>query len=540
VAKPTHFLTCLFATIFIVWSAAAVAGPMEDAVAKLPAGSYNDRIALVSDIAALGDPAAIPVLNALAEGDLRARKSDGRVVIATKDGKGYALTDPLTGENLGIVGKRDAKKIKVNNRVRGAVAEALTQLRLASPDPAVRQAAAEEAAKFGSTTMLSRLRAAFDKEAMLDVKKAMETALIAAELAAGTPNERIAAIDRLSESLDPAIRALLGQVQNNPKTAPEVRTAASNAIAKIESQRVWIDTGLALFQGVSLGSILLLAAIGLAITFGVMGVINMAHGEMIMLGAYSTFVVQELFRSFLPPALFDAYLIAAIPVAFLVAATVGMVMERTVIRFLYDRPLETLLATWGVSLILQQTVRTIFGATNREVSNPSWMTGGVEVIGGVILTYNRIGIIIFCLIVLVLVIAVLRKTHFGLEMRAVTQNRRMARTMGIDSSRVDMLTFGLGSGVAGIAGVALSQVGNVGPDLGQLYIVDSFMVVVFGGVGNLAGTFVAAMSLGILNKFMEPVAGAVLGKVVVLVVVILFIQRRPRGLFALKGRSEEA
>jgi urea transport system permease protein len=336
------------------------------------------------------------------------------------------------------------------------------------------------------------------------------------------------------------VRALLGQMLNDANAQPEVKAAAAKAIEKIESQRAWLDAGLALFQGISLGSILLLAAIGLAITFGVMGVINMAHGEMIMLGAYSTFVVQEAFRAFLPASMFDLYLIAAIPVAFMVTALVGMAMERSVIRFLYSRPLETLLATWGVSLILQQAVRSIFGATNQEVANPNWMSGGVEIIGGVILTYNRLCIIAFCLIVLGLVLLVLRKTHFGLEMRAVTQNRGMARSMGIDSSRVDALTFGLGSGVAGIAGVALSQVGNVSPNLGQLYIVDSFMVVVFGGVGNLAGTFVAAMSLGILNKFLEPVAGAVLGKVVVLVLVILFIQRRPRGLFALKGRSEEA
>jgi urea transport system permease protein len=368
----------------------------------------------------------------------------------------------------------------------------------------------------------------------------MQSALIAAELAAGSPAERIAAIERLAGSLDPAVRALLGQVLNDANAQPEVKAAAAKAIEKIESQRAWLDAGLALFQGISLGSILLLAAIGLAITFGVMGVINMAHGEMIMLGAYSTFVVQEVFRAYLPPSVFDLYLVAAIPVAFMVAAIVGMAIERSVIRFLYSRPLETLLATWGVSLILQQAVRSIFGATNQEVANPNWMSGGVEIIGGVILTYNRLCIIAFCLIVLGLVLLVLRKTHFGLEMRAVTQNRSMARSMGIDSSRVDALTFGLGSGVAGIAGVALSQVGNVSPNLGQLYIVDSFMVVVFGGVGNLAGTFVAAMSLGVLNKFLEPAAGAVLGKVVVLVLVILFIQRRPRGLFALKGRSEEA
>ncbi|MCB9930374.1 MAG: urea ABC transporter permease subunit UrtB [Alphaproteobacteria bacterium] len=518
----------------------AHADPLADAAAKLPEGGYSERVARIEAIAAIGDPRAIPLLEALGEGDLHVRESDGRVVIAKRAGRDYALTDPLTGESLGTAGRRDTDKIRVNNRVRGTIAEALTLLKLASPDAATRRAAADDAAKYGSPLMLERLRAALATETDAGVKTAMQSALLTAELAAGTPEERIAAIEGLSGSLDPAVRALLGQVQNDANAPENVRDAATKAIAKIESQRAWLDAALAVFQGVSLGSILLLAAIGLAITFGVMGVINMAHGEMMMLGAYSTFVVQQAFRTFLPPSVFDLYLIAAIPVAFLVAAIAGMAMERSVIRFLYNRPLETLLATWGISLILQQAVRSVFGATNQEVANPNWMSGGVEIIGGVVLTYNRLCIIAFCLIVLGLVVLVLRKTHFGLEMRAVTQNRRMARSMGIDSSRVDALTFGLGSGVAGIAGVALSQVGNVSPNLGQLYIVDSFMVVVFGGVGNLAGTFVAAMSLGILNKFLEPVAGAVLGKVVVLVLVILFIQRRPRGLFALKGRAEEA
>mgnify|MGYP003673678399 CR=1 FL=1 len=532
------FLLSLF--LLVTVSLSAQAATLAELVAKLPEGGYSDRSAMVEAIAALNDPAAIPILEALSDGDLHVRESDGAVVIAKREGGDYVLTDPLTGGELGTAGRRDTDKIRVNNRVRGAVSEALTQLKLSSPNAAMRRAAAEEAAKYGSQTMLARLRSALETEQVPAVKSTMQSALIAAELAAGTPEERIAAIEKLSESLDPAIRALLGQVRNDPATEPEVQEAIAKAIAKIESQRAWLDAGLAVFQGVSLGSILLLAAIGLAITFGVMGVINMAHGELIMLGAYSTFVVQEAFRAFLPPSVFDAYLIAAIPVAFLVAGLAGVAMERSVIRFLYGRPLETLLATWGISLILQQAVRSVFGATNQEVQNPNWMSGGIEIIGGVILTYNRLCIIAFSLIVLGLVLLVLRRTHFGLEMRAVTQNRGMARSMGIDSSRVDALTFGLGSGVAGIAGVALSQVGNVSPNLGQLYIVDSFMVVVFGGVGNLAGTLVAALSLGVLNKFLEPVAGAVLGKVVVLVLVILFIQRRPRGLFALKGRSEEA
>jgi urea transport system permease protein len=292
------------------------------------------------------------------------------------------------------------------------------------------------------------------------------------------------------------------------------------------------------WYGLSLGSVLLLAAIGLAITFGVMGVINMAHGEMVMIGAYCTFVVQEVIRTRYP-GLFDYSLLIAVPLAFIVSGAIGILIERSIIRFLYGRPLETLLATWGLSLVLQQAVRTLFGPTNREVGNPSWMSGAFD-LGQITITYNRLWILCFTLAVFAILLLMLRFTSLGLQMRAVTQNRRMAASMGIATSRVDALTFGLGSGIAGIAGVALSQIDNVSPNLGQSYIIDSFMVVVFGGVGNLWGTLVGAFSLGIANKFLEPVAGAVLGKIAILVLIILFIQKRPRGLFALKGRAVEA
>jgi urea transport system permease protein len=298
--------------------------------------------------------------------------------------------------------------------------------------------------------------------------------------------------------------------------------------------------GANLFEGISLGSILLLAAIGLSVTFGVMGVINMAHGEMIMLGAYSAFVVQQLFHAFLPPGWVNAYLVVAVPVAFLITAAIGIALERTVIRFLYGRPLETLLSTWGISLILQQAVRSIFGPDNQAVANPNWMTGGMPLIGGFTLTWNRLVIIFFCFLVIAALAALLRYSSFGLHMRAVAQNRSMAAAMGIKTGRVDALTFGLGSGIAGIAGVALSQIGNVSPNLGQIYIVNCFMVVVFGGVGSLWGTLVGALSLGVATKFIEPWAGAIVGQILVLVFIILFIQRRPRGLFALKGRTAES
>jgi urea transport system permease protein len=521
-------------------SAEVRADAFEDAVQALNADSYDAKLAAVDQLAALRDERAIPVLTAMEEGDLYLRESDGLLVIGKREGREYRLTGALDGQDYGTASSRELDKVRVNNRVRGAIKAAIGRLQLENPDPQRRLAAVDNVLRERSPEAAELLRAALEAETDAGVRAAMEYGVAAMDLAGDDQEKRLAAIELLTGSLDPSARALLGEVAADPDASPEIKEAALAAIAAVEHSRRMLELVANLYQGISLGSILLLAAIGLAITFGVMGVINMAHGEMIMLGAYSTFVVQELFRAFVPPAWFGLYLVAAIPVGFLVAAVVGIAIERGVIRFLYGRPLETLLATWGVSLVLQQTVRTIFGAPNRAVANPSWMSGGFEAFGGLYLTYNRILIIVFCLVVLAVVALILRYTRFGLEMRAVTQSRSTAATMGINTARVDALTFGLGSGLAGMGGVALSQIGNVSPNLGQLYIVDSFMVVVFGGVGNLAGTFVGAMTLGIINKFLEPVAGAVLGKVVVLALIILFIQRRPRGLFALKGRVVEA
>jgi len=356
---------------------------------------------------------------------------------------------------------------------------------------------------------------------------------------------RRAAVGVLGQSENPNTRqtlaALLEKRPDGTYAEPDatVRVAAQKAIHAIEQRLIFPRLIGTLFSGLSLGSVLLLTALGLAITFGLMGIINMAHGEMLMIGAYTTYVVQTLFRSYLPGA-FDFYLAAAVPAAFLVAALVGIALERGVIRFLYGRPLETLLATWGISLMLIQLVRMLFGAQNVEVANPSWMSGGYALAGGVVLPYNRMVIIVFAALVVAAVWALLSRTRLGLYVRAVTQNRVMADCMGIPTPRIDWLTFGLGSGIAGLGGVALSQIGNVGPDLGQHYIVDTFMVVVLGGVGQLAGTILAALGLGEVNKFLEPYSGAVLGKIIVLVFIILFIQKRPQGLFALKGRTAEA
>jgi urea transport system permease protein len=370
------------------------------------------------------------------------------------------------------------------------------------------------------------------------VRKAMSEAHAAIVLTddKSADADKVAAIAVIRERGDQDALSLLDSVAANQ--SPQVHAAIAAARDKIQSTLAIWNTVQNAWYGLSLGSVLLLAAIGLAITFGVMGVINMAHGEMVMLGAYTTFVVQQLIRAY-NPGLFDYSLVIAVPLAFMVAGGAGVIVERTIIRFLYGRPLETLLATWGLSLILQQVVRTVFGPTNKDVGNPSWMSGAFD-LGGITVTYNRLWIIVFTMVVFVALLAMLRFTRLGLEMRAVTQNRAMAAAMGIRTARIDALTFGLGSGIAGMAGVALSQIDNVSPNLGQGYIIDSFMVVVFGGVGNLWGTLVGAFTLGIANKFLEPFAGAVLGKIAILVFIILFIQKRPRGMFALKGRAVEA
>jgi urea transport system permease protein len=407
-----------------------------------------------------------------------------------------------------------------------------------SPDLDKRIAAAQAVFKSHDENALTAVEEALAKETNSTAKTAFAEARSAIVLfkSDAPETDKLDAVSVLKSKGDQEALALLTSLGSGQP--PLIAKAVAGAISSIQGNLAMWSMVQNAWYGLSLGSVLLLAAIGLAITFGVMGVINMAHGEMVMLGAYTTFVVQELIRAH-NPALFDYSLIIAVPLAFLVAGAVGVAVERGIIRFLYGRPLETLLATWGLSLILQQVVRTMFGPTNKEVGNPSWMSGAFD-LGGITITYNRLWIICFTLAVFVALLAMLRFTRLGLEMRAVTQNRSMAAAMGIRTARIDALTFGLGSGIAGIAGVALSQIDNVSPNLGQGYIIDSFMVVVFGGVGNLWGTLVGALTLGIANKFLEPYAGAVLGKIAILIFIILFIQKRPRGMFALKGRAVEA
>jgi urea transport system permease protein len=494
------------------------------------AGTFDQVRQGVEALAASGSPRAAPVLGALQQGHL-AVTDGGQLVIRGAGG----VQDAETGAPVPSPGH--LRPAHVNNAVRRALDAALGGLRLQAPDAATRLAAAEAVYRARDAQALPALDAALAREHDPGVRRTMEAARAAALLASPRTSEadRLAAVAVLRARGTEEARSLLASLGEQPQA---VATAASSAVAAIDrSLRLWGVLQDVLY-GVSLGSVLLLAAAGLAITFGVMGVINMAHGEMVMLGAYTAFVVQGAVRSYLP-SFGGASLLIAVPLAFLVTAVLGALIERCLIRFLYGRPLETLLATFGLSLILQQAVRTIFGPTNRAVSTPDWMSGAVQ-LGGVQVTLNRFAIIVFAALVFAGLLLVLRATPLGLQMRAVTQNRRMASSMGIRTPWVDAMTFALGSGIAGAAGVALSQIDNVSPNLGQGYIIDSFMVVVFGGVGNLWGTAVAALLLGVANKFLEPFAGAVLGKIVVLVALVLFIQRRPRGLFPQRGRAAEA
>ncbi|BEG75721.1 urea ABC transporter permease subunit UrtB [Achromobacter xylosoxidans] len=516
---------------------AAASGVDAALLAPLAGDDTDARLQAIATLGQQPGPGAAAVLQALGN-DLLYALPDGRVLVG--DGKGQAI-DPVTGTALAL--PPEASGIAINNRLRRAIEAALAGSRLFSDNPQERLAAARRLQQSGDPARLPLLEKALAAEKDAAVRAALEIAQASLELKSADPAVRRHAVELLGRTDNAAFRptlAALTQQQDGVYAEPDagVREAAANALKRIDRHLATIEWAGNLFYGLSLGSVLLLAALGLAITFGLMGVINMAHGELLMIGAYVTYLVQTAFRAWLPGWL-DWYVAAALPLAFVITALVGMALERTVIRWLYGRPLETLLATWGISLMLMQGVRTLFGAQNVEVGNPSWMSGGFTVLGGLVLTYNRLVIIGFALFVVFLVWALLNHTRLGLFVRAITQNRRMADCVGVPTGRVDMLAFGLGSGIAGLAGVALSQLGNVGPDLGRGYIVDSFMVVVLGGVGQLAGTVIAALGLGGVNKFLEPYAGAVMAKITILVLIVLFVQKRPQGLFAPRGRSVE-
>jgi urea transport system permease protein len=528
-----HALAALSLVVLALFAGAARADALGDTLARFLDDKFPQTERAVSELAAEAPPQAAAILDALGDNRLLIDSADRLVAYRTAAG---ALINATSGEAVTGVSPSAFKKVRVNNALRRAIEGAVGSLSLANPDPQKRLAAAEEVFKTRDGKALAALDAQLRKERDPYVTQGLKfaRAAIVGTSESATPQDRLAAIAALKERGDEDAKSLITQIAQMTGD-PAVKAAADSALSAIRTRLALWGAAQDLWYGLSASSVLLLAAIGLAITFGVMGVINMAHGEMVMLGAYATYVVQLL----LPPALQNWSLAFAIPTAFLVAALVGVAIERLVIRFLYARPLETLLATWGVSLILQQAVRSLFGANNRQVGNPPFMSGAFK-IGGLSITTNRLWILMLAILVFAAIQLVLRLTPFGLRMRAVTQNRRMAAAMGISTARIDMMAFALGAGVAGIAGVALSQIDNVSPNLGQGYIIDSFMVVVFGGVGNLWGTALGALTLGIANKILEPLIGAVQGQIVLLVFIILFIQRRPRGLFALRGRAVEA
>jgi urea transport system permease protein len=500
----------------------------EQVLMQLPQASLSERGDLLKKLAGFNDARLLPIVNAFAQAKLAANP-DNRIAIRQDD---ESLVDALTLSPIAADMAADFKKISVNNNLRNQLNSMIAQLNLHHSDAAVRLTAVKRILTDGADEDTAKLlQAQLATEQDSNVISALNTALAIYGLHSADEQQRREAIKTLRGSLEPEARTALSDTLAND-ASKAVRTEAEYALKAIDNKIAWYHFGENVFFGLSLGSVLLLSAIGLAITFGVMGVINMAHGEMMMIGAYTTWVIQQLFPNHL------AYsLLMAVPAAFVVAGLVGILIERSVIRFLYGRPLETLLATFGVSLILQQAARTIFTPLNRAVSLPEWMSGSLTLNPVLSITYNRLFILLFALAVFFALLLVLKKTSLGLKVRAVSQNRSMARAVGVRANWVDALTFGLGSGIAGVAGVALSQLTNVGPNLGQAYIIDSFMVVVFGGVGNLWGTLVGAMGLGVLNKFMEPYAGAVLAKVLVLVLLILFIQKKPKGLFPQKGRA---
>jgi len=500
----------------------------------LPEGNFNDRRAVAEQLAASGDPRVPVILTALVDGRLLAtREQPARILIRAETGR--AGRDALTGEPVDAAVIASGARIPVHNPLRNALRSLIAIATISAPDVEQRASALRRLLRDEvSTDLLIYLDGRLEQETDPRVMDLLVTVRALTRLHVDDPQVRLASIEVLRGSLLSEVRVRLEAVAVGDGELA-VRAAAREALDSIESRIRLFRFAENLFFGLSAGSVLLLAAVGLAITFGVMGVINMAHGELIMIGAYTTWFIQTL----MPDALGTSVLLA-IPAAFLVAGLVGMAMERSVIQFLYGRPLETLLATFGISLILQQLVRTLFSPLNRPVAAPEWLSGTLQVNPLLSLTWSRIYIIVFSILVFVGLLLIIKKTSLGLKVRAVSQNRAMARALGVRTAWVDVLTFGLGAGIAGVAGVALSQLTNVGPNMGQAYIIDSFMVVVFGGVGNLWGTLVGAMGLGMMTKFLEPQAGAVLAKILVLIFIILFIQRRPRGLFPKKGRAAES
>jgi urea transport system permease protein len=525
-----------YVIVAFLFSAFLQASDFENDLKKLTTNSYSAKQKIVAELVEKypHEKELLPTLGAMLGGRLYYTKKEKKfVIVKQKNGSEYQVYSPAEPAKTTPIKKSQIKKVKTNNRLRSFIREKLAEMSLFALDNETRLKSAKNILKHLSRDSIPLIEKALQTEkdpGVLEVLKEAHWILLAKY---GNVREQLAAVKSLRAYLSPEALHTLKEIAAISKDE-RIKKEAEKSIASIKEKKTFYSIVERFFFGLSLGSILLLAAIGLAITFGVMKVINMAHGELMMIGAYTTFTLQQIM-----PNLIGYSVLLAIPLAFLVSGIVGIVIERTVIRHLYGRPLETLLATFGISLILQQLARTIYSPLNQEVKTPEWMSGSLEINGALSLTYNRLYIILFAMLVFVAVLLLLKKTSLGLKVRAVTQNRVMAQAMGIKTGVIDALTFGIGSGIAGVGGVALSQLTNVGPNLGQAYIVDSFMVVVFGGVGNLWGTLVASITLGEISKFIEPIYGAVLAKVIILAFIILFIQKRPRGLFPQKGRDIE-
>src|SRR5437667_3492309 len=536
-----------FTLLLTLWGVVPLgAQPPKDAsflstLGELREATYSDRAIIVERLSQGGHPSVRAVLTALMEDRLYFRNNDQKVfIVKPAEGDPLNLIDPLSLKDAGSAPADNLSKIGTNNSLRRMLRTTVAHFALSSPEVAVRLDAVRDMLRSLDDATVALLRERIGVETNSSVKKEIAAGLALAALGGSDTTARLEAVATLSQSVSQDVRNRLAiLLAKSPdgsfvESDEKVRKAAATAVDTIDQWRTFYSGIETLFFGLSLGSVLVLIAIGLAITFGVMGVINMAHGELMMLGAYTTYVVQTAM-----PGHIGISVLVAIPAAFIVAGLTGVLLERTIIRFLYGRPLETLLATFGLSLVLQQSVRSIFSALNQSVVTPDWMSGSLRLNDALAIIFNRLYIVIFTLLVFSLILVVLTRTRIGLDIRAVSQNRAMAKAMGIRTEWVDAMTFGLRSGIAGVAGVALSQLTNVGPNLGQSYIIDSFMVVVFGGVGNLWGALIGGMSMGIVNKILEPYSGAVLAKIFVLVALILFIQTRPRGLFPQTGRSSE-
>ncbi len=527
------YILIFFASLMFSTQGYAENGSFQDTVNQLSTKKLSNKLKVIESIIESNNPKVNFILQSLLNSEVYYIKSNKQIIFVQKNNNEYLAKDLLSGNALGKYSKRQIKKVGINNKIRQKINVGLSILNLQHKNASIRLKSIKSIYKNISKTTYEKVKKIIDTEKDSEVHESMLVLLNLYQLNDKNASVRIKSIESLDSSLEPTVRNKLVKIRDNDKSS-DVRLAAEKSLKNIDSKIGFFKNLETVFFGVSFGSVLILAAIGLAITFGVMGVINMAHGELIMLGAYTAYVVQLIMPNYIGMSI-----LVAIPAAFIVSGLVGIIIQVGIIRHLNGRPLETLLATFGVSLVLQQVVRTIFSPLNRSVETPEWMSGALEINGILSLTWNRLYIIAFCLIIFAVLVVILKRTSLGLQVRAVSQDRNMARAMGVRSNKVDAMTFGLGSGIAGMAGVALSQLTNVGPNLGQSYIIDSFMVVVFGGVGNLWGTLISGFGLGIANKFMEPWAGAVLAKVLILIFIILFIQKKPRGLFPQKGRAAE-